>query len=231
MKPSFLLPILLAFNFVSVSCSRTGDLSGDLFVMRGDKLMRGAGAQIRVIPASERLESELPTIIREFDREYAEQLEQDEKECKKDVQLEKQMKSDPAIQKKIDEQAKARLAKNSTIGPDSARSLAELDILVNDLKGGKCPFAPRDWYDGFVKYIYTRVQKLVPPSELRVFLADANGHYEVNGLPVGRYYLSAALRSEGIWLVPVQIKPGAQKVHLSDANSGEWRFLTKNAPD
>ena len=75
-----------------------------------------------------------------------------------------------------------------------------------------------------------RVQKLVHASEGKVVLTDVNGHYEVNGLPVGRYYLSATMGWYK-WLVTVQIAPGAQRVHLSNANSGSLRFLTKNAPD
>jgi hypothetical protein len=286
MKLAYLAAILSAFLFGVVSCSRTGDLSGDVFVTKSGMLVRGAGVELLVVPASDRLESELRKIVNDYDKEskeYTERRGTAEKECRKDEELKKRIESDPSIRKRVDELVAATLSKKSLSRRDAEleRPLVEVaakeEMLVN-LGGGKCLYEvfqqDRDaawnarqeqaWKkcqegktdlakclkdseaarrkkveEDFMRLSGVtfhdtpaapdkRVRDLVLASGAKAVLADVNGHYEVNGLPVGRYYLSAAMGTEYNWLVPVQIVPGAQKVHLSNANSGSLRFLTKN---
>jgi hypothetical protein len=228
MRAAYPLPILLTVILGAVSCSRTGDLSGDVFIKDGGKPERGAGVEVLIIPASDRFESKLRGVIREYDQEHGEEIKREEKECEKDKALNKQIETDPALQKKTSEYAKVELLTMKET--ELATFSAKMRILV-ELGGGKCPFVPRDHDVELGKLINARVHEFVGTSEAKTFLADVNGHYEVNGLPVGRYYLSAMMGADYIWLVPVQITPGTQKVHLSNANSGSLRFLTKDAPN
>jgi hypothetical protein len=289
MKATYPVAALLALTLGVISCSRTGDLSGDVFVTKTGMLVRGAGVELLVVPASDRLESELRKIDNDYDKEskeYTERQGTPEKECRKDEELKKRIESEPSIRKRVDELVAATLSKKSLSRRDAEleRPLVEVEakeeMLVN-LGGGKClyPVFQQDrnvawnarqeqawkkcqegktdlvkcskdseaarWkkveedfsrlrnvtFDETPSAPDKRLRDLVLASGAKAVLADVNGHYEANGLPVGRYYLCAAMGKEYNWLVPVQIVPGAQKVHLSNANSGSLRFLKKGAAD
>lgn len=232
MKATYPMPALFALILGIVSCSRTGDLSGDVFIMRGERPVRGAGVEILVISASEQVEPEVRKLIRDYDRKYGAAIKREELECRKDEALERQIETDPTLRKKTDEYAKAELLKMKNIprypDPERERFMATRHILV-ELGGGKCPLFRIDRDAELDKLVHAHVYKLGRETKGEVLLADVNGRYEVNGLPVGRHYLSATMGSGNTWLIPVQIGPGPQKVHLSNSNKGSLRFLTKEA--
>ena len=147
MRATYPVPILLALILGVVSCSRTGDLSGDVFVTKSGMLERGAGVELLVVPASDRLESELRKIVHDYDKEskeYTERRGTSEKECRKDEELKKRIESEPSIRKRVDELVAAILSKKSLSRRDAEleRPLVEVtakeEMLVN-LGGGKCP--------------------------------------------------------------------------------------------
>jgi hypothetical protein len=56
---------------------------------------------------------------------------------------------------------------------------------------------------------------------------DGAGHYVLAGLPTGPAYVYvqvAAGRQRWVWFRSVQVRPGAQQVDLTEANSGGWPF-------
>jgi len=77
-----------------------------------------------------------------------------------------------------------------------------------------------------VKRRYMDMTKLVDGATAKA-RTDVNGHYEMKGIPPGKYYVIATHKvfdNELSWLVPVEVHGGAQKVDLSNSNSisGPW---------
>lgn len=59
-------------------------------------------------------------------------------------------------------------------------------------------------------------------------LTDENGHYVLAGLPTGKVYLYARVTvgaQTWIWFRPFEVRTGAQRVDLTDANRGGWPFV------
>jgi hypothetical protein len=241
MKATLPLPLLLSLILGGIGCSRTGDLSGDVFVVSGAKPTPAAGIEVRVIAASGEFQVELEKIVNDFDKEFAEATRTYEKER----ELIEQAEKNPATLRKVDELVKAELSKKRArvVRPESKetglleRRLKEAEEvegeLVTRMKVRKRLGLPansipsRDALLDVKERHEKRTQELVRASEARVVLADINGGYEVRGLPAGPYYVSATIGWYA-WLVPVQIVPGGQKVHLSNANAG-WLVHLSNA--
>jgi hypothetical protein len=215
------LPLALSLLSCCVACSRTGEISGDVFVVAGGTPTPGAGAEIRVIPAAGGFQAELEKIIENFDAEFAEASKAHEKQ----KAIEDEAMKDPATLRKVDELVKKELSKiKKRLLPKQEEGFRM--VVMSELGLSSFPAYLRllDIKDRHEK----RLQELVRTSEARAVLADINGRYEVSHLPAGPYYLSASIGSRYAWLVPVQIVPGGQKVHLSNANAG-WLVHLTNA--
>ncbi len=76
-------------------------------------------------------------------------------------------------------------------------------------------------YDG-------QVDSLIAKDTLQREQTDANGHYVLAGLPVGKaiLYVRVPVRDQIlVWFLPVLVRSGAQVLDLTEANRGGWPFV------
>lgn len=69
--------------------------------------------------------------------------------------------------------------------------------------------------------------KLLDQYTAQLVQTDATGHYVLADLPVGPIYLYARVPVGGrslVWFQRVQVRAGAQRVDLTEANRGGWPF-------
>jgi hypothetical protein len=72
-----------------------------------------------------------------------------------------------------------------------------------------------------------RGTKLLDQYTVQVVQTDATGHYVLADLPVGPIYLYARVPVSGrslVWFQRVQVRAGAQRVDLTEANRAGWPF-------
>jgi len=77
-----------------------------------------------------------------------------------------------------------------------------------------------------LNFYQAQALKMIQSSQPKVSRTDVNGHFELNEVRPGDYFLFAhfkVLDVDSYWMLPVRIRPGAQVLDLSSRNAG-WPF-------
>jgi hypothetical protein len=205
------------------ACSRSGTLSGDIFVQTPPEevVSRAARISVRAIPSTEAFERDWTAALAAFQAE-----------------VEPARKAQQAAAASLEEARLAwdrNLAAGRMAGTGASRrhrgprTSARDRQLWEQLRAAERVLFQaklRVWevahnHDGqadtlLAKHTAQRVQ------------TDADGHYVLVGLPTGKaiLYTRVPMRDQMlVWFVPVLVRSGMQRVDLTEANRGGWPFV------
>jgi hypothetical protein len=207
----------LAFLLATLSaCSRSTDLSGDVFVtMRSGDVKRGADVEVALIPATPAFESDWASSLAKFQKDYADaqttykawQAEEERARQQSDASGKRLSAASlsGSFSQRLDEYSRAsdKWINATTETRGAATALAE----VVRRHGGLA-------------------MAVIAKHKDRIARTDVNGHYAMRGIRRGKYYLFArqeVFENRPHWFVPVELNAGDMKTDLSGSNSG-WPF-------
>lgn len=218
-----------------VACSRpSGDLSGHVFLlMQSGDVKRAGGIEVLIVSATEGFMQEWNGIV----KAYVEERKRLDAERKTAEGAEAKTKAeyDEAFQtglKAMHYPGEEPLTLPGRKLPERAREKREQPTKKSDQ-------AREKWTEATMRKMRAlrnpldlqrdyslRAWSLITKQPARRVQADVNGRYEAKGLPTGKAYLAAkyeVFATVHHWFVPVEVKPGAQTLDLSNANLS-WPF-------
>lgn len=188
-----------AVALVFSACSKPPlpvDVGGDVFItMKSGDVKRGADVEVCLVPVSPKFDAEWGELAATYTANYASAV------------------------------AALKVASSES---DRLRAAAFKDILNNAKRDAWLGASTRAGLaagrvDAVTPAYRAEAMKLVAREAKAVMRTDVNGHYEFKGPPAGRYYVFAryiVFSNDVQWKIPVDLKPGPQKVDLSNSNSG-----------
>lgn len=202
MRVAYTFAVALAL----VACSRTEELSGDVFVtMKSGDVKRGANVEIALIPATEQFESEWKKTVGEFKLNYA------------------SAESSAQQAREVSDQAYKRYS--DSIGSRIGANFTESERKSWNSESERASAAQEYVQEVRARY-HEAARKVIAAAQPRTVRTDVNGHYEFRGVPHGRYYIFAAhqvFENDLHWIVPVEVKSQPNLIDLSNNNEG-WPF-------
>jgi hypothetical protein len=204
------------------ACSRSGTIFGDIFVQTpaGD-LKRAARLEVRAVPSTRAFESEWATAIAAYQAEL-----------------------DPALQAQKAAASSAEDAKLEWDKALAARGAALSRAGRRNWSRGSSPRVQELWRqmraaENALFQAKKRVweiaarhgvlgESLLDRHKAQQVQTDADGHYVLPGLPAGKVHVYAQFvvgSQTFTWFRPVQVRRGALRVDLTQANSGGWPFV------
>ena len=205
--------LVMAGVLIMAACSRSGSLYGDVFVHApaGD-VKRAARTNVRVIPSTQAFERDWARAVAAF---------QEELKAFRHAESEAAFSAD-----------QARLAWTKALAARRGkypRTLARERDLWNQVRAAEDVLfkARKRLWDVALKHEVS-AESLVEKYRTQLVQTDENGHYVLPGLPVGKanLYVRFPVGSRDVvWFRPVQVRVGAERVDLTDANKGGWPFV------
>lgn len=185
----------LAGVLALVACSRTGELSGDLFVtMKSGDVKRGAAVEIVLIPATEQFESEWNKTVDQFKLDYA---------SAKSAFQQADEARDRAFQRSLDS-IRTGFGRSSYETEEEQATTAARHV------------------DEVEERYRAMALKVIETAHSKIVRTDVNGHYVFSAVPAGKYYIFArhvVFDNVLYWLTPTEVKSGANRVDLSNENA------------
>jgi hypothetical protein len=207
--------LLLIALLVCASCARTGSVSGTVTVpVRTGRENPAARLRVRAIPATAAFAHDWETALADFQRE-----------------LEPVRRTSQEVAAAL---GQARLAWDRAVAtrrgghwsPQAGgqervlwRELIEAERRLHQAHGREEEVIRRHDLLGVAVLDRHTTQEV---------LTDASGEFLVAGLPTGTAYLYTRLVVEGralVWLRPVRVRAGVQRMDLTEATLGDWPFV------
>lgn len=211
--------LAVATVLVLGACSRTGTLYGDVSSKaRPGETIRANRINVRAVLPTEAFESDWAKAVAAFQVEVA--PARHSSKAAADSAEEARMAWDQAL---ADRRSGANRRRN--LPRTSARSR----LLWDQMLGAERLSAKaknRAWE--IARKHDAQAEALLDRHTTERVLTDENGHYVLAGLPTGKVYLYARVTlgaQTWIWFRPFEVRTGAQRVDLTDANRGGWPFV------
>jgi hypothetical protein len=214
--------LIVASLLALTACSRSGTIFGDIFVQvpSGD-VKRAARIEMRAVPSARAFESEWAAAIVAFQAEL-------------EPVLQAQKAAASSAEEAKLEWDKALAARNAAVSRASRRNRSHgpsprVQELWRQMRAAENVLfqAKKRVWEVAVKHGVLG-ESLLDKHKAQQVQTDADGHYVLPGLPAGIVYLYARFvvgTQTLIWFRPVQVRRGALRVDLTQANSGGWPFV------
>jgi hypothetical protein len=211
--------LVVATVLVLGACSRTGTLYGDVSAQaRPGEATRANRINVRAVVPTEAFENDWAMAVAKFRVEVA------------PARQSRKAAADSAEEARLAwDQALAVRGSGANRRSNLPRTSARGRLLWEQMLGAdrlSVKAKSRVWE--ITRKHDAQAEALLDRHTTDRVLTDENGHYVLAGLPTGKVYLYARVTvgaQAWIWFRPFEVRTGAQRVDLTDANRGGWPFV------
>jgi hypothetical protein len=210
MKPVVRSALWFSFALMIFGCSRTGGISGDVFLtMKSGDVKRAAGAEVLLIPVTPEFQDSWRALLAYLGNQYSAATAEEREATSRDEAA----TSRETAAKRAYEAGSVNSGWDDAIAHRSA-------TLTQRLERAKRVLA-------VLEQAAPRGRAHLREAASRTIRTDVNARYEFKDIPAGKYYVCASHRifdNQADWMIPVTVERGvAVRLDLSNANLG-WEI-------